>query len=41
MEIYVNLFNNLISNINLIEFKQLLKLIKLFFKLGLNKFNYN
>ena len=36
-EIYMNLFNNLIININIIELKDLCKLVKLFLKLGLNK----
>ena len=36
-EIYMNLFNNLITNINIIELKLLSELIKLLLKLGLNK----
>ena len=39
-EIYINLFNNLIININIIDLKHLNKLIKLFLKLGLNKIEY-
>ena len=39
-EIYTNLFNNLISDINIIELKCLSKLTKLYLKLGKNKLNY-
>ena len=39
-EVYINLFNNLIININIIELNELSKLTKLLLKLGLNKFNY-
>jgi hypothetical protein len=39
-EIYMNLFNNLILNLNIIELKCLWKLTKLYLKLGKNKLNY-
>ena len=39
-EIYINLFNNLINNINIFELNKLNKLNKLLLKLGLNKINY-
>ena len=39
-EIYIDLFDNLISYINIIELKKLSELNKLLLKLGLNKFNY-
>ena len=39
-EIYMNLFNNLILNLNIIELKCLSKLTKLYLKLGKNKLNY-
>ena len=39
-EIYINLFDNLIQNINITKFKILDKLSKLLLKLGLNKLKY-
>ena len=39
-EIYINLFDNLIININIIKLKESSKLNKLLLKLGLNKIKY-
>ena len=41
VEIYVNLFNNLIEVIEIIELTKLKILSKLLLKLGLNKINYD
>ena len=38
--IFINLFDNLIVSINIVELKQLSKLVKLFLKLGLNRIKY-